>query len=346
MVEDKDKGYRLIFSFPIMVEQLIRRFVGGRWIDRLDFESLQKVSERDISQELLRREKDLLWRLKWRRADGEPAGWFYVYLHFEFQSTPERFMALRSLTYKALCYEDLVRGNKLTSSGRLPPVLSIVIYNGKEPWRAPLALDELIEPIPDLEPEEVPEGFTFGSYQLIDENRYSDEELQAQDPVSALFYIERSRNLEDVGVRVARFGRTIERKKYQRLIEAVIRYAQQGILHAIAPGMELPDIHDLLGVETMLKQSAIEWRDSWIAEGVQKGRREGRREGRQKGREEGRQEGEARVLRLLLEQRFGRLPETVLERLDSAGSEQIMNWTRRFGEGGSMDEIFDDRKRA
>ncbi len=67
MAEDQDKGYRLLFSFPRMVEDLIRLFVGGKWVKRLDFSTLQKVSERDVSAELVRREKDLLtsWRCAW-----------------------------------------------------------------------------------------------------------------------------------------------------------------------------------------------------------------------------------------------------------------------------------------
>ncbi len=44
----------------------------------------------------------MIWRLRW----GER--WLYVYLLLEFQSSVDRFMAVRLLTYVGLLYQDLV----------------------------------------------------------------------------------------------------------------------------------------------------------------------------------------------------------------------------------------------
>ncbi len=136
MAEKHDKSYRLLFSHPEMVEDLIRQFVGGKWIKWLDFTTLEKVSERDLSLELIRREKDLLWRLRWNDPRTGAGGWFFVYLHLEFQSTTNRFMALRVATHKLLLWEDLLRLGILTSNDLLPPILSLVLYTGKVPWKA------------------------------------------------------------------------------------------------------------------------------------------------------------------------------------------------------------------
>ncbi len=48
MAEEQDKGYRLLFSFALMVERLIRLCFDGEWIARLDFSTLEKASERDL----------------------------------------------------------------------------------------------------------------------------------------------------------------------------------------------------------------------------------------------------------------------------------------------------------
>lgn len=48
----------------------------------------------------------------------------------EFQSTVDRYMAVRMLEYLGLLYQDLIRTHQLGQSGRLPPVLPIVPYNG------------------------------------------------------------------------------------------------------------------------------------------------------------------------------------------------------------------------
>ncbi len=38
-----DSGYKLLFSYPYLVESLIRGFVPGSWIHNLDFSSLEPV---------------------------------------------------------------------------------------------------------------------------------------------------------------------------------------------------------------------------------------------------------------------------------------------------------------
>ena len=104
-----DSGYNLLFSFPYLVECLIRGFVPGDWIDRLDFKSLETVSEAHPRDNIGIRYDDMIWRLRWR---GSPL-WIYVYLMLEFQSTDEPFMAVRILDYLGGLYRKLVRALKL-----------------------------------------------------------------------------------------------------------------------------------------------------------------------------------------------------------------------------------------
>src|SRR5688572_16471089 len=85
-----DLGYRSLFSYPRMVEELVREFVEEPWVDKLDFTTLKRVNASYVSVELKGREGDLLWKLRLR--DGSPA---YVYLLIEHQSRVDRFMAVR-----------------------------------------------------------------------------------------------------------------------------------------------------------------------------------------------------------------------------------------------------------
>jgi hypothetical protein len=45
-------------------------------------------------------------------------------------------------------YQDLIRNRHLGQRRRLPPVLPIVLYNGRRRWTAPTDLGDLIEPGP------------------------------------------------------------------------------------------------------------------------------------------------------------------------------------------------------
>ncbi|MCX7853728.1 MAG: Rpn family recombination-promoting nuclease/putative transposase, partial [Caldilineales bacterium] len=93
---EHDAGYRYLFSFAIMVADLIRGFVTGNWVADLDFASLEPVKASYVSDDLRTRENDLVWRLRFR---GE---WVYVYILLEFQSSVDPYMAVRILTYVGL----------------------------------------------------------------------------------------------------------------------------------------------------------------------------------------------------------------------------------------------------
>jgi hypothetical protein len=63
----------------------------------------------------------------------------------EFQSTVDRYMAVRMLSYVALLYQDLIKAKQVTADGRLPPVLPIVLNNGFVRWYAEPELTALIQ---------------------------------------------------------------------------------------------------------------------------------------------------------------------------------------------------------
>jgi Putative transposase, YhgA-like len=54
----------------------------------------------------------------------------------------------RLLAYIGLLYQDILDSKQLLANGKLPPVLPLVLYNGKSPWSAALEISELIETIP------------------------------------------------------------------------------------------------------------------------------------------------------------------------------------------------------
>ena len=97
---------------------LIRGYVSPDLAKRLDLDTLERCNGSYISQDLRGRENDIVWRVKVK------TGWVYIYLLLEFQSTVDRWMAVRLLCYIALLWQDLIAGKQLTSDGLLPPVFS------------------------------------------------------------------------------------------------------------------------------------------------------------------------------------------------------------------------------
>jgi hypothetical protein len=71
---DHDHSYKLLFSHPEMVADLLRGFVREDWVNELDFATLERVGGGYVADDLREREDDIVWRV---RLGPE---WLYVYL--------------------------------------------------------------------------------------------------------------------------------------------------------------------------------------------------------------------------------------------------------------------------
>jgi predicted transposase YdaD len=102
---DHDHSYKLLFSHSAMVADLLRGFVREEWVQKLDFSSLERVGDAFVTDDLREREDDLVWRVRLEKE------WLYVYLLIEFQSTIDRFMAVRIQVYPIWdCYIRISSG--------------------------------------------------------------------------------------------------------------------------------------------------------------------------------------------------------------------------------------------
>ncbi len=186
---DHDALYHRFFSDPAIVAQLLREFVAGSWLDGLDLEGMERLATKFHADTGERREGDLVWRIP-RRGGGEA----YVMLLLEFQSTPDRWMALRMLVYAGLLWQQLVREQRVLADGRLPPILPVVLYNGDPRWCVPLELRDLIG-LPDESP--MWQWQPQLRYHAIDEGAFSPGSLEGRDGLPALLF--RLENSPDAG---------------------------------------------------------------------------------------------------------------------------------------------------
>ena len=93
------------------------------------------------------RHTDLLFKAQAR--DGSKRGAF-VYLLFEHQSTEQPQMVFRLYCYMANIWRRHMETTK--SALPLPPIVSLVLYNGARRRRAARTLHELVEPLGTLAP--------------------------------------------------------------------------------------------------------------------------------------------------------------------------------------------------
>jgi hypothetical protein len=275
--KEHDSSYKQLFSHPQMVTEL-------------DFRTLTKVSGSYISDDLRNREDDIIWKVRWHKQKDE---WLYIYLLIEFQSTVDRFMAVRIMVYIGLLYQDLIKTKAIQAEQKLPPVLPLVLYNGEDSWNAPREISTLIAPVPDKLSKYCPQL----QYLLMDERHdYSDEQLSEKlnNLVAVLFRLEKSRSKPETqqALKVLRQWLTNAPPSLRTAFRTWFRRVK---LPRHLPKTVLSEFNDLQEIENMLANTA----DDWLEQSKQEGRKEGRKEGLK--------EGKLTILINLLEERFGSL---------------------------------------
>ena len=275
-----DESYKLLFSQPVAVEDLIGRCLPG-WAGQLDFTTLEKLSPEQVGPGLARRHGDLLWKVHFRNSQR------FVVLLLEFQSQPDVYMATRILEYTGLAYRDLLRYGVNAPDGRLPVVIAIVIYNGRWRWTGTGNFADLVDPVRG----EVTDWVVRQQHCVLDLLRLEGQASAGTDVVLLLTRLERDSSVETVLQVVEEVLAT-----YSGAPHAELRRAFCEWIVGAAEAWGFAD--DVLARVNSLKEAGkmyatIEEMKRRMYEGFEESKKRARREGFGQGRAEGRVQGRA-----------------------------------------------------
>jgi hypothetical protein len=354
---DHDALYHRFFSDPAVVAQLLREFARGPWLDGLDLDAMERLATTFHADTGERRVGDMVWRIP--RRDGGDA---YAMLLLEFQSTPDRWMALRMMVYAGLLWQQLVEEKRLLPDGRLPPILPIVLYNGDPRWRAPVELRDLIG-LPEASP--LWQWQPDLRYHAIDEGDFSAGDLAGREGLPALlFRLENSpdpaelvRLADDI---LAWFGTHPGFAAAQKVLVQLLGAAMAPLGPSARVPEELLEVRNMLvtRIEKWMEQKTLEIRQEIQQELQQEMRRELQQEIRQELRQEmqqqllemrqqrlleaeqrGEEKGEATLLLRQLERRFGALPDWARDRVRVADTVAMEAWALRVLDAVSLEDV-------
>ena len=264
-----DETYKKLFAFPRIVEDLLRGFVAGPRVDDVDFSTLQKLSAEYVSDELLKRHGDAVWRVRLRGC------WLYLVVLLEFQSRDEPRMALRILTYTGLLYEELVRNRAVAAGERLPAVLPVVLYNGARPWRAACEMRELIAAVgPELAPYQPAQR-----YHMVDERHLAEDDLPSDNLMTSVVQLERSGSAADLARVVEALQATLSDPRETALRRVFLDWVRQTAARVAPAGEGLPPVQTLEELKMTLVERAAEWPKQWLREGIEQGVKQGIEQG-------------------------------------------------------------------
>ena len=289
MREFHDLAFRRWFDHRRMVEDLLRGFAPPGVAPRLDFASLEQMPADYVDDDLRASRGDALWRVRYRE-DGERE-WLYLLVLLEFQSTVDPFMAARVLAYTAQTYVKLIRAEAVKPGGGLPPVLPVVIYNGRTRWSAAEDMDGLIAAadgaLAPFQPRQ--------RYLLLDEHALRVEDLPEGNAVSAQIALERG-SRSDMAPALRDLDRLLAGPEHESLRRAFAEWVRRTVERSRAaaenPGLAgtlrlLEEAGDLGAMGSLLAESIDAHYDALMAraraEGVERGMERGIERGMERG---------------------------------------------------------------
>ena len=267
-----DTGYKELFSHPEFVQQLIEGFAPFEIADLMDFSTLKNHSGNYITPLFEEKFEDVVWSvdITW---EGVPQQ-VYLYILLEFQSRVDRIMPIRMMHYVACFYDHLLKTRATTPGGGLPPVFPIVLYNGSQRWTAEQDVYEMVQPEPP--------GFLrvyqpHLRYYLVDEGRYTDEELGLrQTPLSGVFGVENAgHSWEALQQAVDRVVAIIQLDPNKDRTDRIITRWLKRHLQRLGAEVHLDQLNSLVEDRDMLAENLENLVKKERLEGILVGRQEG-----------------------------------------------------------------------
>lgn len=275
MTNIHDSGYKLLFSNRTIFRQLLETFVDQPWVAELDFDRAETVDKSFVSEHYKETESDLIYRLPW----GEDE--LYIYVLMEFQSTVDRWMALRMLNYITNFYMDWVKAHP--EAHKVPPLFPLLLYNGEARWSAAQTMAELVEAAPSLGDY----GIGFRYFKLAT-NEFSREQLIGIGNIVSTLFLAESR--PDLELLIEQFVALFEQAEDKWAISTFFNWFKQLAVHKRLHSEDFASLAEAYRsaeeVQDMLQKTFEQWYQQGIEKGFEKGREEGREEGIEKGRED------------------------------------------------------------
>lgn len=271
-----DRGYKYLFSHKELVQELLEHFLPAQFHQMMDFSTLRKDSESFITEAFKDRADDVIWSVEINLDSGQSTRLF-LYLLIEFQSKIDPAMPVRMLQYVGLLYEHLLREHKIDIDLEhgLPPVLPIVLYNGRPKWTAATSMSQLQPSLPAFLNPYQPSI----DYFLLDEQRIEPEKLnEIQNAVSLVFQFEQAYGMEAARAVIRKFAQEYKTIPHvERIGKVLYRWVVRDLQKRLPKGMiSEKDIERLQDLEdpTMLAENV----ENWFAEARQEGMQQGKLE--------------------------------------------------------------------
>ncbi len=316
-----DKFFKKTFGDVAVAKDFLNNYLPKNIIGIIDIDTLEPQKDSHIDKELQESFSDLLFKANINNREG------YLYLLFEHKSYPSRDIAFQLLKYMVKIWEA-----KVEEIGRLPVIIPLVVYHGKDGWNISLNLGEMILGYDEL-PQDVKALIPNYEYLLYNFSRFTDEEIKGEVRNKIAMMIMRDIQKKGLGaileiaLKAAVLLQQFEDKETGlEYFETLMKY-----IFSVRSDLTRDDFNGLVKkIETTYPEGSE--KVMTLAELF-------REEGKEAGREEGETKALARTVIKFLVRKFGPVPEDLkqgISELDALTLDVILD---RVMDYESLDEV-------
>ena len=318
---EHDVGYKFIFSHRETFLELLRGFVKKDWVNLVRSEDLMLVDKSYVLEDFSEEESDIVYKANVNGRDVI----FYILL--EFQSSVDYRMPMRLLFYIVEIWREILKNTskreRRRKDFRLPAVVPMVLYNGKNSWTAYRNFRDILSGS-----ELFGDNVIDFRYILFDIYRYDERQLESMaNMVSTVFLLDREISREDLMKRLRLTAYALKK----------ITPEQFDILKSWLKGIMKPKLNERskLEVDEILEKSSQREVDSMVSnlgKTIENIVKEGKTKGMEEGRKEGRKDGLLQGLEKLLYIKFS--------------DTSCMDSIREVEDENTLSSIFEDAARS
>ncbi|MBK8257098.1 MAG: Rpn family recombination-promoting nuclease/putative transposase [Polyangiaceae bacterium] len=281
----------------------------------VDWSTLRLVPGTFVDEALQANHSDLLYTVK---LQGKEC---FIYLLWEHQSSPDRFLIFRQLKYTVRFLDEWLVDHP--GATHLPIVIPMVLAHGARAWTCPLSFEELLNIPEELKPSVL--NYVPRFQVLIDDLcRETDEGLRARTLSSlasvALWCLKNAFNTPELLRTIVHWRMLLQAlnastggadwlQQIFLYITAVHEDPTETVLPALAKSLELEENRSMATIQEQL-----------IEKGVKKGQRA--------------------TLDQLLQRKFGSAADSMKDRLENATPAEVTAWLDRVLFATTIEEVF------
>ena len=298
----EDKSARLLFKQTEHLRGLVM-FLAENIAEHLDFSQTKVENRSYLDNDLRDLMSDMVFTVPFR--DASRTDDLTIYILIEHQSTVDRMMGLRFLSYMCQIWRDqvkaLVNSKVPASQQHLRPILPIVFYTGERRWNIPVSLNAVMD-VPEMMSPFVP---TFDTLFLGVKDTDTDAFIQHNHPFGWLMTVAQKveaneKSIEETLAQVLARLDTLSSEEAALHTHAMIYLSH--LITAKRPDNEKDHLIQLImthNKDTEVERILMTGAEALIQQGLEQGEIQTKRE----------------VLLNLLGHRIGNIPDTVAKRV-------------------------------